>query len=311
MTKFAIGCHVSIAGGIWNAPKNAFDLGCETFQIFTRSPRGGPAAELTPEIVKNFKAEMEKYGFIYSNGSFPFAVHCPYYINFASANKKTYHGSISIVRGELERTSLLGGGFVMFHTGSAKDLGKKEAIIQAKAGLKKVLEGYKGKALLLIEIAAGAGEVIGDSFEEIAELMKDIKKYPGFGGVCFDTQHAFASGYDLKDDKAVKATFERFDQVIGLEWLKMSHINDSKVELGARKDRHEHINEGKIGEKGFGAMLKFISKNQKPLTPRPLSRKGEGESNKVAFGSFPLILETEHDKVKADIKLLKKIRDTK
>jgi deoxyribonuclease-4 len=181
----------------------------------------------------------------------------------------------------------------MFHTGSAKDLGKKEAIIQAKAGLKKVLEGYKGKALLLIEIAAGAGEVIGDSFEEIAELMKDIKKYPGFGGVCFDTQHAFASGYDLKDDKAVKATFERFDQVIGLEWLKMSHINDSKVELGARKDRHEHINEGKIGEKGFGALLK--------------NWKLKIKNSSI----MPLILETEHDKVKADIKLLKKIRDTK
>lgn len=282
-----IGCHVSIAGGVYNAPKNAADLGCETFQIFTRSPQGGPAPEITPEVVEKFQAEMEKYGF------HSFVVHCPYYINFGSGKNTTYHGSISVVRQELERTSLLGGSFVMFHTGSGKDLGKKEAIAQAQKGLVKVLDGYKGKTKLLIEIAAGAGEILGDTFEEVAEIMDPIKKHPGFGGVCFDTQHGFASGYDLRSDKAVKDTFTKFDKVIGLKWLAMSHINDSKIELGGRKDRHEHIGEGEIGKKGFGSLLQYLHSTFNIPNSSP----------------FPLILETEHDKVEADIKILKSLRD--
>lgn len=307
MIKLVVGCHVSAAGGVWNAPKNARALECETFQIFTRPPMGGKAPVIDKQGMEKFKSELKTYGYDKSI----FVVHCPYFVNFGSANPRIFHGSVSVVREELERASLLGAKYVMTHLGSLKDLGKEKGIVQVKKGLKEVLKGYKGESQFLLEIAAGSGETIGGNFEQLAELMEPLLKTKGFGGICFDTQHAFASGYDLRDDKAVKATFERFNHVIGLEWLKMSHINDSKVDLGARKDRHEHINEGKIGEKGFGSMLKFISKNQKSLTPSPLSRKGEGESNKVAFGSFPLILETEHDKVKADIKLLKKIRDTK
>lgn len=287
MINLSVGCHVSIAGGVFNAPKNAADLGCETFQIFTRSPQGGPAPDITPEVVEKFQVEMEKYGFD------SFVVHCPYYINFGSGKNTTFHGSISVVRQELERTSLLGGSFVMFHTGSGKDLGKKEAIAQAQKGLTKVLDGYKGKTKLLIEIAAGAGEILGDTFEEVAEIMDPIKKHPGFGGICFDTQHGFASGYDLRTDKAVLDTFTKFDKVIGLKWLAMSHINDSKIELGGRKDRHEHIDEGEIGKKGFGALLQYL----------------HSTINISNSSIMPLILETEHDKVQADIKILKSLRD--
>jgi len=275
---FKVGCHVSIAGGVWNAPKNAADLKCETFQIFTRSPQGGPAAELTPEVQEKFFSEMQKFGFK------DFVVHCPYYINFGSANSRIYHGSISVVRQELERTSLLKGAYVMFHTGSGKDLGKAKAIKQAQEGLKKVMDGYQGAAKLLIEIAAGAGEILGDTFEEIAELTEPIKKHEGFGGVCFDTQHAWASGYDITRPEAV---FKKFDEAVGLKWLKMSHVNDSKVELGARKDRHEHIGEGIVGKSGLENLLDYWRK-----------RIPEKQV-------FPLILETEHDKVKTDIKILK------
>ncbi len=281
---FKIGCHVSVAGGVFNAPERAAVLGCETFQIFTRSPQGGPANPIDDSMIERFKIEMQKYGFD------DFVAHCPYYINFGSGKPQTYHGSISIVRGELERASLLGASYVMFHTGSGKDLGKAKAIKQAREGLEKVLDGYKGSSQLLVEIAAGAGEILGDTFEEIAEIMEPVKKHKGFGGVCFDTQHAWASGYDItKADWAAQ-----FDEAIGLKWLKMSHINDSKVELGARKDRHEHIGEGLIGKKGFGEFFKNISKGLK------IKDKGF---------AMPLILETEHDKVEADIKILKSLRD--
>ncbi len=176
----------------------------------------------------------------------------------------------------------------MFHPGSFKDLGEKVGMKQAQEALEKILEGYEGTTQLLIEISAGAGNVIGDTFEELAKLMKPVKKHPGFGGICFDTQHAFGSGYDMRTKAAVEETFTQFDQTIGLSFLKMSHVNDSKVEIGSHKDRHEHINDGFIGEKGFKAFLEFLQKKNLAI---------------------PLILETQHDKVEEDIKLLKALRD--
>lgn len=288
MNKLLIGCHVSIAGGVFNAPKNAADLQCETFQIFTRSPRGGAAAELTKEIVDQFRLEMQKYELS------TFVVHCPYYINFGSGKSNIYHGSISVVRQELERSSLLGASYVMTHLGSAKDLGRDKAFKQAKEGLVKVMKGYEGPAEFLLEIAAGSGDVLGHGFEDLAELMEPLMKFKHFGGICFDTQHAFSSGYDLRTEQSVAETFKKFDKVIGLEWLKMSHINDSKPELGARKDRHDHIGEGKIGKPGFKALTAFFDRWRKKMkNSRPM----------------PLILETEHDKVESDIKILKGLRD--
>ncbi len=285
-----IGCHVSAAGGVWNAPKNAHDLGCEVFQIFSRPPQGGPAPELTKEVIAKFRAAMKEYG--YSE----FVIHAPYFINFGSAHNRIYYGSISIVRQELERGSLLGAKFVMFHPGSlgklengrtASRLTKTQAMSKVKQGFIKILTGYKGATQLLIENTAGAGEVVGDTFEELVELMKPLLKFKSFGGICFDTQHAFGSGYDLRSAAAVAETFKEFDKIIGLKHLKMFQINDSKVPLGSHKDRHEHISDGLIGPKGFGALLKFFKKKRLDL---------------------PLIFETEHDKVKEDIQTLKGLR---
>jgi deoxyribonuclease-4 len=279
---FKIGCHVSAAGGVFNAPKNAAALECETFQIFTRPPMGGPAPKIDPEMVAKFKEEMAKYKFT------NFVVHCPYFVNFGSAKKPTYHGSISVVSDELKRANLLGAEFVMTHLGSFKDLGPEAGMKQAKIGLKSVLEKYEGSTQFLLEIAAGAGEVIGKTFEELAELMEPLVKFKTFGGICFDTQHAFSAGYDIRDAKSVADTFKKFDKIIGLKYLKMSHINDSKTDLGGRKDRHDHIGQGKIGEAGFKALLEYW------------------HSKKL---DMPLIFETEHDKVEEDIEILKKLRN--
>jgi deoxyribonuclease-4 len=279
-----IGCHVSAAGGVFNAPKNAHDLGCEAFQIFSRPPQGGPAPALTPEIIKKFGEEMRLYGYD------EFVIHAPYFTNFGSENPRIYHGSISVLRGELERGTLLGATYVMFHPGS---LGKLETrteaqgMKQVKDGFIKVLTGYKGTTQLLIENTAGSGAVVGDTFEELAELMKPLLKFKTFGGICFDTQHAFGSGYDLRTPAAVADTFKKFDKTIGLKYLKCFQVNDSKVELGSHRDRHEHIADGLIGPKGFGAIIGFL------------------QAKKL---DMPLILETEHDKVKADIEILKKLR---
>lgn len=277
-----IGCHVSIAGGLVNALARAALFGCETLQIFSRSPHGGAVAPITKEVEQEFKESMSEAGLE------TLVIHAPYILNLGSAKKSTYHGSINIIRTDLERGSQLGAKFVMFHPGSFKDLGEKEGMKQAKEGMKKILDKYTGTTQLLIEISAGAGSVIGDTFEEIAELMEPVKKHPGFGGICFDTQHAFGSGYDLRDAAVVKKTFTNFDKAIGLEYLRMSHANDSKVEFGSHRDRHEHIGQGEIGEKGFLAIFEYFK--QKKL-------------------AIPLILETEHDKVETDIKLLKALRE--
>jgi deoxyribonuclease-4 len=281
-----IGCHVSIAEGIFNAPQRAKDLGCETFQIFTRSPRGGKAAPITAQVSSNMRAEMEKAGFS------DFVVHTPYYINFGSTAKNIYYGSVSVLRDELERASLLGAKFLMTHLGTYRDTGEEKGFEQALKVLQKVLDGYQGPTEFLIEIAAGAGAVIGGNFEQLAEFVKALKKYKTFGGICFDSQHAFASGYELRTASGIRETFKEFDKLIGLKNLRMSHINDSKIELGGKRDRHDHIGEGHIGETGFKNFLEFLSGLEKKTKEEKL-----------------LILETEHDKVKADIQKLKRLRD--
>lgn len=277
-----VGCHVSIAGGLWNAPENAAKLKCETFQIFSRSPHGGPVKPIDKETTEKFKSAMKEYGFR------DFVIHAPYFLNLGSGSPRIYNGTLTVLREELERGSLLGASFLMFHPGSFKDLGEKKGMKQAQQGLKKILSGYKGSTKLLVEISAGAGEVMGDTFEEIAELISGVKNHKGFGGVCFDTQHAFGSGYDLRTPQSVAKTFSVFDKIIGLKYLKTMHTNDSKVEFASHKDRHEHIGHGKIGKKGFSAILGFLAKKKLDI---------------------PLILETEHDMVEQDIALMKTLKN--
>lgn len=244
------GTHVSIAGGVFNAPLNAASVGCEAFQMFTRSPRGGAAAKLTPDIVKEFKDNCRKHGL--KN----YYVHAPYYINFASDNTKIADASVRIIKEELDRCCLLGVKAMMVHVGSAREQTKEQALKKAIAKLTEVLKNYKGSTRFLIEIAAGAGNVMGDTFEEVAAMIKGIQsKSKTKIGVCFDTAHAFASGYDLRAKKDVNQTFKKFDKIIGLNKLVLIHGNDSKVEFNSRRDRHWHIGKGKIGKTGFKEII--------------------------------------------------------
>jgi deoxyribonuclease-4 len=267
-----IGCHVSIAQGIFNAPQRAADLGAECFQVFTRSPQGGKASELTPEVCEKFSIEMKK------NNLENFVVHTPYYINFASANNRIRYGSVSVVRDELERASLLGAKYVMTHLGTAKELGEEEAIKKTIEMLIKTLDGYTGKTKLLLENAAGAGAIIGDDLRELKKIIDGVAS-PAIAGICLDTQHSFASGYDWTD---FENTLHKIDQEIGLEKIKLIHANDSLTECGSKKDRHAHIGEGLIGATAFKKIVTFAEKN-----------------------NIDMILETEHEKVTADIELLK------
>ncbi len=277
LTFMLIGCHVSIAGGVFKAPERAAALGAQAMQIFTRSPQGGKAPELTPEIceqfqISNFKFQIKEV-----------VVHTPYYINFASTNSRIKYGSISVLRDELERASLLGAKYVMTHLGSAGELSQQEANAATIEALKKSLDGYTGSTELLIENAAGAGKIMGSTFAQIAEIIQAVN-HTKLVGICLDTQHSFASGYDWRD---FNNTLAKIDTEIGLDKIKLIHANDSKTELASNKDRHEHIGQGLIGQEAFKNIVAFAQAK-----------------------NISMILETEHEAVKEDIELLKKFRDS-
>lgn len=284
-----LGAHVSIAGGIDKAPARAAEWGCEVFQTFSRSPQGGPAPKLTPELLEIFKAEMKTHKLK------EHYIHTPYYINFASTNPRIQKGTVHIIREELERGTLLGSTYVMTHLGSAREVGEEKGLEMTIAGVAEILKDYKGTTGLLLEIAAGSGATLGDTFEELSTIITGVEKKlrrKNVVNICLDTQHTFASGYDLRTPEVVKDTLKKFDDTIGLDRLKLSHCNDSKVDFGSHVDRHENIGHGKMGKKAFEAIM-----------------------SNPKFKKVNLILETPHEKdglaIKKDLATLKKIRDSR
>ncbi|OGL62227.1 hypothetical protein A3C09_02455 [Candidatus Uhrbacteria bacterium RIFCSPHIGHO2_02_FULL_47_44] len=237
----SVGAHVSAAGGLWNGPKNAGKIGCETFQFFSRPPQGGNVKAISEEDQKLFRDAMKEYKIKSCY------IHGPYVINLASEKASTRANSVRLLREELERGSLLGVSGMMFHPGSAKEVGEEAGTKFVIEGLNKIMDDYKGSCQLLVEISAGAGAVMGASFEEIAAFLDRAERGKEIG-VCFDTQHAFGSGYDFRTPELLDAMIKKFDKIVGLKKLVASHLNDSKVELGSHKDRHEHIGKGLIGK---------------------------------------------------------------
>lgn len=274
------GLHVSAAGGVENAPENAQQFGAECFQFFSRSPRGGPAPSISDKQASLFKQRCNQYGF-------ESYIHTPYYINFCSAQKHLAAAAPRIVREELVRGSQLGVKYVVTHLGSAKDYDgdTKSALKQVASGLKEIYRGQPDLSTqLLLEISAGSGAVVGNSFEELGFLLKELDRSDVH--ICLDTCHMFASGYDLRTASAINATMKEFRRHIGISHFKLLHINDSMTELDSHKDRHEHLGRGKIGEDGLKSILQHPD-----------------------FQKINLILETKHDGLlKDDLQFLKKNR---
>lgn len=247
------GSHISAAGGVEKAPERAAAAGCEVFQFFSRPPQGGPPSKLTPVAIKAFKDNCKQFGQAESY------IHTPYYINYASTTPRIRYGSIAVVREELERGSLLGCKYVMTHLGSTKAAGPKLGFHKVWRAIQRILDGYKGSCQLLLEGSSGAGDLVGSTFEELRDLVKNVEslpKYRGKVGVCLDTCHMFAAGYDLRTPAAVKKTLNDFGKIVGFKYLKLIHCNDSSGELGGKRDRHEHLGKGKIGLGGFEALVR-------------------------------------------------------
>lgn len=244
-----IGAHVSSAGGVFNAPLRAQEEGCEVFQFFTRSPQGGKAPTLTKEIVAEFQKNVEAAGLV------RWYTHAPYFVNCGTSEARNKVYTLEVLRDELERGTLLGVTGMMFHPGSSGGRAdRSEALAEATKVMNKVLEGYTGSCRFLIENAAGSGTVIGAGFAEVGTFWKGLKN-KARAGICLDVQHAFASGYDWRTAKGLDDLLKEIDTAVGLENVLVVHANDSMVEFNARRDRHQHIKDGKIGGAAFTRLV--------------------------------------------------------
>jgi len=251
-----IGCHVSIADSIDRAVDRASEIGCNTFQIFTRSPRMWKARELSEEEVTAFKEKIRKTEIS------PVVSHMPYLPNLSSSNPKPYKRSIDTLRLELERCNMLGIPYLVTHLGSHLGKGKVKGQKQIVNAINTAVSGLDKHPMILLENTSGKTNETGSTFIEIGEIIEKVST--DHVGVCFDTCHAYARGYDITNPKGLLDTINEIESNIGVDKIKVVHLNDSKGELGSRMDRHNHIGEGNIGEKGF---LNFLSSSfkEKPL----------------------------------------------
>ncbi|HCY87492.1 MAG TPA: deoxyribonuclease IV [Desulfobacteraceae bacterium] len=243
------GAHFSVAGGLENALYRAQELNCDAAQIFTKNARTWKDPELTREQVTRFDNARKKTGItrIFS--------HCTYLINIASTEPEKLKKSVSVLRAEMARSGTLGLKGVVLHPGAHLGRGTEAGLETARSSLNAVLsldDGWFPE--LLIETTAGAGTCLGSRFEEIGQLIRSLDR-PEAVGVCLDTSHVFAAGYDLRTTAALNGTLDAFHRHIGMQRLKLIHANDSIPSLGSRKDRHTHIGAGLIGRSGFGALM--------------------------------------------------------
>jgi deoxyribonuclease-4 len=254
-----VGCHVSISGSIDKSVDNAVERECSAFQIFTRNPRGWHAKPLTKEDIDNFKSKLKTSKI----DRFATCAHMPYLPNLATPKDDGFEKSVKTLIDEMERCAQLGIPYLVTHLGSHLGTGDE-------AGIKRLVEGLnkagktKNDVMILLENTAGQKNSVGSDFKQLGEIFKQLKPAKKFG-VCIDTCHAFVAGYDLKTEAAVKKTFSEFDKHVGIDNLKILHLNDAKGDLGCNLDRHYHLGLGGIGKKGISSVVKYANKKKIPI----------------------------------------------
>ncbi|MFC1483759.1 deoxyribonuclease IV [Candidatus Neomarinimicrobiota bacterium] len=236
-----LGAHVSTAGGMINAPGRGRDIGADTIQVFTTNQNQWKARVLPDEDVQGFRAGM-------SQGQPQVCVtHDSYLINLCSVEDWKRKRAVETFIGEMDRSELLGIQYIVFHPGAHMGAGIEAGCATVAQSLNTALESRPDHQVkLVVEITAGQGTTVGHSFEQIADILSQVKS-PERMGVCFDTQHAFAAGYDIRTVAGWNRVMEQFDEIIGLDQLLVFHLNDSKRELNDRVDRHQKIGEGYLG----------------------------------------------------------------
>ncbi len=272
-----VGVHVSIAGSIAKAVERARGIGCDTFQIFSRNPRGWAAKPLASADADAFRAALA------ATGIAPVVDHMPYLPNLASSKDEPYERSVLALADELVRAEALGIPFVVTHLGHHLGAGSDAGEARVIAALDRVMSSAPPGVTLLVENTAGEKNSVGSRFDSIGRIIEGCT-CPGRLGVCLDTCHAFGAGYDLRSRDGVEETLAAFDDAIGLELLRAVHCNDSKGALGSGLDRHEHVGLGAIGEEGFRLLLHRPELANLPFiceTPEDGRRDGAGNIAKV------------------------------
>ncbi len=266
------GSHLSVAGGLENALIEAQKLGFECVQVFTKNQRQWHAKPLTDEQVAAWKKHLK------GSGIKKTVSHDSYLINLASTNRDTREKSIRLFVDEVERCEALGIPYLVTHPGAHLGLGEKKGLERVAKALDRVHKSLAGyDTLTCLEITAGQGSSLGYRFEHLREIIDRVRE-PERLRVCFDTAHALAAGYDLTSAAGAKSVFQEFDSVLGLDLLRVFHLNDSKVERGKRVDRHEHIGYGYVALAAFGYIVNHAKFRRVPKileTPKELDDQGE------------------------------------
>jgi deoxyribonuclease IV len=275
-----LGAHMSIAGGIDSCFDRLNLINGSALQIFTTNHRQWRIGNLSPESIDLFKMKWEQ------SGRVPVAAHDVYLINLAAADREILSKSVAAFSEELRRCALLGIPYLIMHPGAHVGEGLEQGLARLVANLDRAIDiSGSDTVSVLPEITAGQGSSLGSTFEELAYILTN-SRYGETMGVCYDTCHGFASGYDIRSEDDYRRTMSRFDETIGLDRLKFFHLNDSKRELGSHVDRHEHIGKGKIGLEAFRLLL-----------------------NDPRFRNHPMVLETPKGKdMKEDVENLGVLR---
>ncbi len=246
-----IGAHVSAAGGVENAPRRAHEIGAKAFALFTKNQRRWEGPPLSKENIEGFKSECQEFGF-----SMDYVMpHDSYLINLGHPEKDQLKKSRIAFLDEIQRCEQLGIKLLNFHPGNhLNKMSVEECLDRNAESLNWVFNQTEG-VTAVIENTAGQGTSVGFKFEYLARIIDGVNDKSRVG-MCIDTCHAFAAGYDLSTEKGFYAMWQNFEDTIGLEYLKGIHLNDSQKELGSRVDRHDNIGEGQIGLKGFELLMK-------------------------------------------------------
>lgn len=259
MRRMNLGAHMSIAGGLHLAFARGEAAGCRTMQIFSKNERQWNAKPIQPEDVQRFKAEQIR------SGIGPLIVHDSYLINLASPKDDLWEKSIAAFAHELERCEQLGIPYLVTHPGAHTGSGCDAALEREAQALNRLFAGgVGGDTMVLLETTAGQGTCLGGRFEELAWLL-DHTTHPERIGICVDTCHIFAAGYDIRTEEGYAAVFDRLISLVGSERIKAFHLNDSKGALGSHLDRHAPIGEGQLGIEPFRLLVNDPRFTQLPM----------------------------------------------
>lgn len=244
-----LGTHVSIAGGVDRAFDRGLAVGCDSIQIFTKSSNQWKARPLSEEEVAAYHEKQAQTGIT------PVVAHASYLLNLAAPDDELWQKSLDSLLVEMERCELLHVPNLVVHPGAHTGAGEEAGLSRIAAALDRACAARPGdKVKITLEVTAGQGSVLGHRFEQIAWILERVGQPERFA-VCFDTAHALAAGYEIRTAQGYADTFAQFERLIGLEWLEVFHLNDSKRGLGSHVDRHEHIGKGELGLEPFRMIL--------------------------------------------------------